>query len=155
MWTMNFQMFEQVSEKVRNQRSNCQHLLDHRKSKRIPEIFCFTDYAKVFGCVDHNKLWEILQEIGIPDHLICLLRNLCMGQEATVRTGYGTTVWFKLGKEHIKTILSPCLFNIYAEFIIWNTRLDESQAGIKVAKRNINHLRYADNITLVEKVKRN
>ena len=102
-----------------NQRSNCQHPLDHGKSKTVPEkhYFCFIDYAKAFDCVDHNKLWEILKEMGISDHLTCLLRNLYAGQEATVRTGHGTTDWFHKGKGVRQGwILSPCLFNLYAEF---------------------------------------
>ena len=112
--------------------------------------FCFINYAKAFDCVDHNKLWKILKEMGIPDHLTCLLRNLYAGQEATVRTGHGTTDWFQIGKEvHKGCILSPCLFNLYAEYIMWNTGLDEAQAGIKIAKRNVNNLRYADDTTLM------
>ena len=112
--------------------------------------FCFIDYAKAFDCVDHNKLWKILEEMGIPDHLTCLLRNLYAGQEATVRTGHGTAVWFQIGKGVRQgCILSPCLFNVYAEYIMWNARLDEAQAGIKIAGRNINHLRYADDTTLM------
>ena len=100
--------------------------------------FCFIGYAKAFECVDHNKLWKILQEMGIPDHLTCLLRNLCEGQEATVRTGHGTTDWFQIGKGVRQgCILSPCLFNLYAEYIMRNTGLDEAQAGIKIARRNI------------------
>ena len=107
--------------------------------------FYFIDYPKVFNYVDHNKLWKILQEMGIPDHLICLLGNLYAGQEATVRTGHGTTDWFQIGKEiHQGCILSPCLFNIYAEYIVRNGGLEEAQAGIKIAGRNINNLRYAD-----------
>ena len=98
--------------------------------------FCFIDYAKDFDCVDHNKLWKNLQEMGIPDHLTCLLRNLYAGQEATVRTGHGTTDWFQMGKGvHQSCILSPCLFNLYAEYIMRNARLDEVQAGIKIAGR--------------------
>ena len=112
--------------------------------------FCFIDYAKAFDCVDHNKLWKILKEMGIPDHLMCLLRNLYAGQEATVRTGHGTTDWFQIGKGVCQGyILSPCLFNLYTEYIMRNARLDEAQAGIKIAGRNINNLRYADNITLM------
>ena len=100
--------------------------------------------------VDHNKLWEILQEMGIPGHLTCLLRNLCAGQEAAVRTGHGTTDWFQIGKGVRQgCILSPCLFNVYTEYIMRNARLDEAQAGIKTAKRNINNLRYADDTTLM------
>ena len=107
--------------------------------------FCFIDYAKAFDGVDHNKLWKILKEMGIPDHLTCLLRNLYAGQEATVRTRPGTTDWFQIGKGvHQGCILSPCLFNFYAEYIMRNAGLEETQAGIKTAGRNINNLRYAD-----------
>jgi len=116
--------------------------------------FCFIDHAKAFDCVDHNKLWKILQEMEIPNHLTCLLRNLYAGQEATVRTGYGTTDWFQIGKGvHQGYILSPCLFNLYAEYIMRYTGLDEPQAGIKIARRNINNLRYADNTTLMAESK--
>ena len=112
--------------------------------------FCFIYYAKAFDCVDHNTLWKILQEVGIPEHLICLLRNLYAGQEATVRTGHGTTDWFKIGKGVRQgCILSPCLFNLYAEYIVRNAGLEETQAGIKIARRNINSLRYADDTTLM------
>ena len=104
--------------------------------------FCFIDYAKTFDCVDHNQLWKILKEMGIPDHLTCLLRNLYAGQEATVRTGHGTTDWFQIRKGvHQGCILSPCLFNLYAEYIMRNAGLEEAQAGIKIARRNINNLR--------------
>ena len=104
--------------------------------------FCFIDYAKAFDCVDHNKLWKILHELGIPDHLTWLLRNLYTGQEATVRTGHGTTDWFQIRKgAHQGYILSPCLFNFYAEYIMRNAGLEEAQAGIKIAGRNINNLR--------------
>ena len=112
--------------------------------------FCFIDYAKAFDCVGHNKLWKILKEMGIPDHLNCLLRNLYAGQEVTVRTGHETADWFQIGKGvHQGYILSPCLFNFYAEYIIRNTGLEETQAGIKIAGRNINNLRYADYTTLM------
>ena len=104
--------------------------------------FCFIDYAKAFDCVDHNKLWKILKEMEIPDHLTCLLRNLYAGQEATVRNRRGTTNWFQIGKGVRQgCILSPCLFNLHAEYIMLNARLDEAQAGIKIARRNINNLR--------------
>ena len=104
--------------------------------------FCFIDYAKAFDCVDHNKLWKILKELGIPDYLTCLLKNLYAGQEATVRTGHGSTDWFQIGKVVRQgCILSPCLFNFYAEYIMRNIGLDEAQAGIKIARRNINNLR--------------
>ena len=109
--------------------------------------FCFIDYTKASDCVDHNKLWKILQEMGLPDHLMCLLRNLYAGQEATVRTGHGTTDWFQIGKGVRQgCILSPCLFNLNAEYIMRNGGLDKAQAGIKIAGRNINNLRYADDI---------
>ena len=117
--------------------------------------FFFIDYAKAFDCVNHNKLWKILQETGILDHLTFLLRNLNAGQEATVRTRHGTTDCFQIGKEvHQGCILSPCLFNLYAEYIMRNAGLEETQAGIKIAGRNINNLRYADDTTLMEKVKK-
>ena len=107
--------------------------------------FCFIDYAKAFDCVDHNKLWKILQEMGIPDHLTCLLRNLYAGQEATVRTGHETTDWFQIGKGvHQGYILLPCFFYLYAEYIMRNAGLEEAQAGIKNPGRNISNLRYAD-----------
>ena len=112
--------------------------------------FCFIDYAKAFDCVDHYKFWKILKEMGIPDYLTCLLRNLFAGQEATVRTGHGTTDWSQIGKGvHHGCILSPCLFNFYAEYIMQNARLDEAQAGIMIAGRNINSFRYADHTTLI------
>ena len=112
--------------------------------------FCFIDYAKAFDCVNHSKLWKILKEMGIPDHLTCLLRNLYAGQEATVRTGQGKTDWFQIGKGVRQgCILSPCLFNLYAEYIMRNAGLYEAQAGIKIAGRNINNLRYADNTALM------
>ena len=107
-------------------------------------------------CVDHNKLWKILQEMGISDHLTCLLRNLYAGQEATVRTGHETTDWFQIRKGvHQGCILSPCLFNLYAEYIMQNARLDEAQAGIKISRRNINNLICAYNTTLMAEKKRN
>ena len=113
--------------------------------------FCFIDYIRAFDYVDHNKLWKIIQEKEIPDHLTCLLRNLYAGQEATVRTGHGTTDWFQIGKGvHQSCILSPCLFNLYAEYIMPNAGLDEAQTGIKIAWKNINNLRYTDDTTLME-----
>ena len=112
--------------------------------------FCFIDYAKAFDCVDHNKLWKILQQMGIQDHLICLLRNLYAGQEATVRTGHGTTDWFQIGKGVCQgCILSLSSFNLYVEYIIRKAGLDEAQAGIKIAGRNINNLKYEDDTTLM------
>ena len=116
--------------------------------------FCFIDYDKAFDCMDHNKLWKILKEMGIPDHLTCLLRNLSAGQEATVRTGHGTTGWFQIGKGVCQgCILSPCLFNLYAEYIMRHARLDETEAGIKIVSRNINNLQYADDITFITESK--
>ena len=116
---------------------------------------CFIDYAKAFDCVDHNKLWKILREMGIPDHLTCLLRNLYAGQETTVRTGHGTTDWFQIGKGVRQgCILSPCFFNLYAQYIMRNAGLEETQAGINIAGRNLNNLRYADDTSLMAKVKR-
>ena len=113
------------------------------------------DYAKVFDSVDHNKLWKILKEMGIPNHLTCLLRNLYAGQEATVRTGHGTTDWFQIGKGVRQgCMLSPYLFNFYAEYIMRNAGLEEAQAGIKIAGRNINNLRYADDTTLMAESER-
>jgi len=132
-------------ERERNQRSNCHHPLSNWKAREFQKniYFCFTDYTKAFDHVDHNKLWKILKEMGIPDHLTCLLRNLYAGQEATVRTVYGRTDWFQIGKGvQQDCILSPCLFNFYAEYIMWNAGLDEAQAGVKIAGRNINNLKY-------------
>ena len=112
--------------------------------------FYFIDYAKAFDCVDNNKLWKILKEIGIPDYLTCLLRNLYAGQEATVRTGYGTTDWFRIGTGVCQgSILSACLLSLHVEYIMWNAGLYESQAGIKLAGRNINNLIYADDTTIM------
>ena len=112
--------------------------------------FCFIDDAKAFDCMDHSKRWKILKGMGIPDHLTCLLRNLYAGQETTVRTGHGTTNWFQIGKGVCQgCILSSCLFNLYAEYIMKNAGLEETQAGIKIAGRNINNLRYADDTTLM------
>ena len=112
--------------------------------------FCFIDYVKACDCVDHNKLRKSLQEMGIPDHLTCLLRNLYAVQEATVRTGHGTTDWFQIGKGVRQgCIVSPCLFNLYAEYIMRNAGLEKAQAGIKIAGKNITNLRYADDTTLM------
>ena len=127
-----------------------------QQSSRKSIYFCFIDSAKAFVCVDHNKLWKILKEMGIPDHLTCLLRNLYAGQEATVRTRHGTTDWFQIGKGlHQVRMLSPCLFNLCAEHIMENARLDEAQAGIKNVGRNINNLRYGEDTTHMAGSKRN
>ena len=121
-----------------------------QENSRKKFYFCFSDYAKAFDCVDHNKLWKIIKEKKFLDHLTCLLRNLYAGQEATVRTGHGTMDWLQIGKGvHQGCVLSPCLFNFYAEYIMWNAGLDKAQAGIKIAGRNINNLRYADDTTLI------
>ena len=121
-----------------------------QESSRKNLYFCFIDYTKAFDCVDHNKLWKILKEMGIADHLTCLLRNLYVGQEATIRIGHGTTDWFQIGKGIRQgCILSPCLFYLHAEYIMRNAGLEETQAGMKIARRNINNLRYADDTTLM------
>ena len=125
--------------------------MDHQKSQFQKNIyFCFIDYTKASDCVITTNCGKIVQEMGIPDHLTYLLRNLYSGQEATVRTGHGTTDWFQIEKGvHQGCILSPCLLNLYAEYIMWNTRLEEAQAAIKIAGRNMNNLRYADDTTLM------
>ena len=140
---------------TRDQIANICWIIEKAREFQKNIYFCFIDYTKAFDCVDHNKLY-ILQEMGIPDHHTCLLRNLYGGQEATVRTGHGTTDWFQIGKGvHQVCILSSCLFNLYAEYIMQNARLDEAQAGIKIAGININNLRCTDDTTLWQKAKRN
>ena len=150
---MNFQMFKLVLEKAEEPEIKLPASAGSSKqqeSSRKKIYFCFIDYAKAFDCVDHNKLWKILHEMGIPDHLPCLLRNLYAGQEATVRSGHRTTDWFQIGKRVCQgCILSPCLFNLYADYNMRNVGLDEAQAGIKIAGRNINNFRYADDTTLM------
>jgi len=136
--------------RTRDQIANIHWIIKKPREFQKNIFFCFIDYAKDFDCVNHNKLWKILQEMGIPVHLTCLLRNLYAGQEVTVRTGHRTTDWFQIGEGvHQGCILSPCLFNLYAEYIMRNTGLEEAQAGIKIARRNINNLRYADDTTLM------
>ena len=135
---------------TRDQIANICWIIKRAREFRKHIYFCFIDYAKAFDCVDHKKLWKMLQEMGMQDHLTCLLRNFYAGQEATVRTGHGTTNWFQIGKGvHQGCILSPCLFNFYAEHPMRNAGLEEAQAGIKIARRNINNLRYADVTTLM------
>ena len=135
---------------TRDQIANIRWIIEKAREFQNHIYFCFIDYAKAFDCVDHNKLWKILKEMGTPDHLTCLLRNLYAGHKATIRTGHGTTGWFQIGKGvHQGCILSLCLFNLYAEYIIQNAGLNETQAGIKIARRNINNLRYADDTTLM------
>ena len=148
---VNFQMFQLVLEKAEEPEiklpTSAGSLKKQGSSKNI--YSCFIDYAKAFDCVDHNKLWKILTKMGKPDHLTCILRNLYASQETTVRTGHGTD-WFQIGKGVRQgCMLSPCLFNLYAEYIMRNTGLEEAQAGTKIAGRNINNLRYADDITLM------
>ena len=134
---------------TRDQIANICWIIKNARKFQKNIYFCFTDNAKDFNCVDHHKLWQILKEMGISDHLTCLLRNLYAGQESTVRTGHGTDR-FQIGKGvHQSCILSPCLFNLYAEYIMRNAGLDEAQAGIKIAGRNINNLRYTDDTTVM------
>ena len=135
---------------TRDQIANICQIIEKAREFQKNIYFCFIDYAKAFDCVDHNKLWKILKEMGIPDHLNCLLRNLYAGQEATVRTGHRTIDWFQIGKGiHQGCILSLCLFNLYAEYIMSNAVLEEAQGGIKIAGTNINNLRQADDTTLM------
>ena len=150
---MNFQMFKLVLEKAEEPEIKLPTSAGSSKkqeSSRRTSISALLTMLKPLNCVDHNKLWKILKEMGIPDHLTCLLRNLYAGQEATVKTGHGTTDWFQIGKGvHQGCILSPCLFNLCAEYIMRNAGLEEAQAGIKIAGRNISNLRYADDTTLM------
>ena len=134
----------------RDQIVNISWIIKKARESQKNIYFCFIDYAKAFDCVDHNKLWKIIQEMGIPDHLTWLLRNLYAGQKAAVRTEHGTTDWFQIGKGvHQASLLLPCLFNLHAEYIMRNAELDDAQAEIKIAGRNINNLRYADDTTPV------
>ena len=140
---------------TRDQIANIHQMIEKAREFQKNIYFCFINYTKAFDCVDSNKLWKILKEMGIPDHLTCLLRHLYAGQEATLRTGHGTTDCFQIEKGvHQACILSTCLFNFYAEYIMRNAGLEEAQAGIKIARRNINNLRSADDTTLLwQKVK--
>ena len=151
---MNFQIFKLDLEKAEEPEIKLPKSAgSSRKQEEFQKniYFCFIDYAKAFDCVDHNKLWKILKKLGIPDHLTCLLRNLYAGQEATVRTGHGKTDWFQIRKGVRQgCILSPCLFNLYVEYLMRNAVLDEAQTGIKISRRNINNLRYVDDTTLME-----
>ena len=138
---------------TRDQMANIRWIMEKAREFQKNINFCFIGYTKAFDCVDHNKLWKILKEMEIPDHFTCLVQNLHSGQEATVRTGHGTVDWFQIGKGVCQgCILSPCLFNFYAEYIMQNPGLDEAQAGIKAAGRNINNLMYADNTTLMAEI---
>ena len=135
---------------TRDQTANICWIIGKAREFQKNIYFCFIDYAKAFDCVDHNKLWRILKEMGIPDHHTCLLKNLYAGQEATVRTLPETTDWFKVGKGvHQGYISSLCLFNLHIKYIMQNAELDEAQAGIKIAVKNINNLRYANDNTLM------
>ena len=135
---------------TRDQIANLHWIMGKAREFQRNIYFCFIDYAKAFDCVDHNKVWKSIKEMGIPDHLTCLLRNLYASQEATIRTGHGATDWFQIGKGICQgCILSPCLFNFFAEYIMRNTGLEEAQAGINIARRNISNLRYADDTTLM------
>ena len=135
---------------TRDQIANIHWIIEKTREIQKNIYFCFIDYVKAFDCVDHNKLWKILKEMGIPDHLTCLLRNLYAGQEATVRTGHGTIDRFQMGKRvHQGCILSSCLLNLYAEYIMRNTGLNDTQAGIKIAWRNINNLGYSNDTTFM------
>ena len=139
-----------MSRTIRDQIANICWITEKAKEFQKNIYFCFIVYAKAFACVDHNKLWKVLKEMGIPGHVTYFLRNLYTGQEATVRTRHGTIDWFQIRKGVQQgSILSPCLFNLYAEYIMRNARLDEGQVGIKIARRNINNLRYAGNTTLM------
>ena len=152
MWAMNFQMFNLDLEKAEEPENKLPTSVGSLREFQKNIYFCFVGYAKAFDCVDHSQLWNILKNMGIPGHLTCILRNLYAGQEATVRTGLGKTDSFQIRKGvHEGCILSPCLFNLYAEYIMRNTGLEEAQAGIKIAWRNINNLRYADQTTLTAK----
>ena len=149
---MNFQMFKLVLEKAEEPEIKLPTSAGSSKRQEFQKniYFCIANFAKAFDCVDHNKLWKILKETEIQDHLNLLLRNLYAGQEATVRTGHETTDWFQIRKGVRQgCILSPCLFNLYTEYIMWNARLDVAQAGIKIAGRTINNLRYPDDTTLM------
>ena len=148
------------SRRIRDQTSNICWITEKVREFQKNIYFCFTDYTKAFDCVDHSNPWKVLQEMGIPGYLTYLLRTLYAGQEAIVRTGHGTTDWFKIGKGvHQSCILSPCLLYLYPEFIMWNAGLEESQPGIKTAGRNINNIRNADDTILMvdseEELKRN
>ena len=153
-----FNLDLEKAEEIRDQIANIYWIIQKAREFQKNINFCFVDYAKAFECVDHDKLenLKILEkEMGIPDHLTCLLRNLYADQEATVRTGHGTTDWFQIEKGVCQScILPPCLFNFYAEYIMQHAQLDEAQAGIKIGERNNNNLRYADDTTLMAESKR-
>ena len=135
---------------TRDQIANIRWIIEKAREFQKNIYFCLIDYAKAFDYVDHNKPWKILKDMGIRDHITCLLRKLYAGREPRVRTGHGTTDWFQTGKEICQgCILLSCLLNLYAEYIMQNAGLHETQAGIKTARRNINNLRYADDTTFM------
>ena len=151
-----FQAGLRKSRGTRDQIANIRWIIEKAREFQKNMYFCFIDYAKAFDCVDDNKLWKILKEMGILDHLTCLLRNLYAGQKATISIGHEKTDWFQIGKGVCQgCILSPCLFNFYAEYIMRNAGLEEAQVGIKILGRNINSFRNADDTTLLQKVKKN
>ena len=150
MFKLNLEKAEELEIKLPTSIGSLKKRKNSRKTSTSAWLIC-----QNFDCVDYNKLWKILKEMGIPDHLTCLLRNLYAGQEATVRTGHGTTDWFQIGNGVRQgSISSPCSFNLYAEYIMRNAGLDEAQAGIKIARRNINNLSYADDTTLMAEKRR-
>ena len=150
---MNFQLFKLDLEKAEEPEIKLQTFVGSLK-KQESSRKTSTSVLLTFDCVGHTKLWKILKEMGIPDHLTCLLRNLYADQEATVRTGHGTTHWFQIGEGVCQgCILSACLFNLYAEYIMRNAGLDEAQAGVRIAGKNVNNLRYADNTPLWQEAK--
>ena len=158
MWTMNFQMFKLDLEKAEEWEMKLPTPVGSSEKQESPrkDIFFFFFFlnTSAYDSVDDHKLWKILQEMGIPDHLTCLLKNLNAGQEATVRTAHGTTDWFQIRKEVCQgCILSPYLLNLFTEYIMWNARLDEAQAGSNIAGGNINNLRYSEDTTLLAKSK--
>ena len=137
---------------TRDQIANIHWIIEKAREYQKNIYLCFIDYAKAFDCVDPNKQWKALKGMGVLDHLTCLLKNLYLGQEATVRTLYRTTAWFRIEKVQQGCLLSPCLFNLYTEHILKNDGLDELQAGIKIGRRNINNLRYVDDTTLMAEI---
>ena len=142
------------SRGTRDQTANIRWIIEKAREFQNNIYFCFIDYVKAFDCVDHNKLWKILKEMGIPDHPICLLRNLYAGQEATVRTGHGTTDWFQT-KEYVKAVYCHPAYLTFMQSTSWEMLVDEAEAGIKIAGRNINNLRYADDTTLMAESEKN
>ena len=152
MWTVNFQMFKLDFKKAEEPEIKLPTSIGSKKKQEFQKniYFWFTDYTKAFDCIYHNKLWKTLKEMWIPDHLTCHLRNLYAGQEATARTGHGTTDQFQIGKGIRQgCILSPCWFNLYAEYIMWNAGLVEAKAEIKISRRNVSNLIYTDDTTLM------